>query len=172
MARGVAYQSGAVLVKYAHVPAVYGEYDEETGEYIGNDYNVFESQILFEDTIANIIAGLQAEFPSMERVYSWRDAGYTIDRYLWSGADSECSPLLKNGNCAVFISEYCGIMSLSFCPVSDFDPDDTGSRRGIQTHWIETAEEKINRCISAAADRLSLDGRFSNGEQIFSKVSA
>lgn len=172
MARGVSYQSGAELLKYTHCEAIFGEYDEESGKYIGNEYNVFESQLAFDDMIGNIKAALQAAFPSFETVYDRRDAGYTIDRYLWINADDECVPVLKNGLCAVFIAEYCGIISLSFCPLCDFDPDyQEEYKRGIQINWIQQAEEKINRCIEQAGPRLELSARFSNGEQMFSKIA-
>lgn len=150
MARGVSYQSGAEIVKYC-------AFEQE------EDY-------FFDDTMDNLLSELENSFKSFERVPEFNRHCYNIDYYLHTGADRECWPVLKNGVCAVFASEYCGIISLSFCPLCIFDSDDLENKRGIQEHWIQQAENKINDCIERAADRLVFVDRFSNGEQIFSRV--
>lgn len=161
MARSVSYQSGAEIVKYCN----FLPYSQENGERLLDD-----CEILYIDRMENILSELENTFKSFERVPDFNRHCYNINYYLHTGADRECYPVLKNGVCAVFASEYCGVISLSFCPLCIFDPDDHKGKQGIQKHWIQQAENKINDCIERAADRVFPVGRLSNGEQVFCRV--
>ena len=169
MARSVNYQSDAVLIKYTHFEPVYGEFNPETGEYEGDNLNEFETQDSFDCLVCDIVAALKHRFPSLEDVPPFRECSGT-DALLWSLSDRECTPVLRNGNCAVFLAEYCGLISLSFCRISDFYDGD-GRTSGLNERWIRKAESGIDSAIDSVAERLICCGRFSNGEALYSRAA-
>ena len=164
MSRSVSYQSGAELVKFTHIEPVYGEYNPETGEYEGEEYNELATQDEAENLIENITWALSTGFPSFEKVPRQDRA--------WARADRECWPVLQNGNCVVYLSEYCGLISISFVPADEGGDYCYGDRLGIQRDWIQTVEKKIDAAIESVAERLICCGHFSNGEGVYAPATA
>lgn len=169
MARSVNYQSDAILVKFMHFEPVYGEFNLETGEYEGDNFNEFATQDSFDCLVCGLVDALKQRFPSLEDVPPFRECSGT-DALLWSLSDRECTPILRNGNCAVFLAEYCGLISLSFCRISDFYDGDWRTS-GLNEHWIRSAENGINEAIDSVTERLICCGRFSNGEALYSRAA-
>ena len=98
MARSVNYQSDAVLIKYTHFEPVYGEFNPETGDYEGDNFNEFETQEAFGNFVCGLVDALKQRFPSLEDVPPFREC---------SGTDApermRCSGVCRTGN----VPQYC-----------------------------------------------------------------
>ena len=170
MSRTVSYQSGAELVKFTYVEAVYGEYNPETGEYEGEEYNELATQDEAENLVENITYALAGAIPSFRKVPA-RGLDRRLD-CLWTAADRECWPILWNGSAAVYLSEYCGLYSISVVPADEVGSYFYGDRLGIQKHWIRSVEKRIDAAIESVAERLVCLGHFSNGEGVYAPATA
>jgi hypothetical protein len=148
MSRSVNFQSGAEIVEYAYV---------DESEYL-------------EDVCENLEIALQNAFPSFDRVPAWNRTVTRAQERAWSHAERENWPILANGNCVVYMSEYMGFVSLSFCPEDDYQDNWPRDLRGIQRHWIRSAEKRIRAAIASVATRVVFVDRFSNGEALFCRA--
>ena len=170
MSRSVNYQPGAELVKFTHIEPVYGEYNPDSGEYEGEEYNELATQDEAECLLGNITRALAEAIPSFRQVPA-RGLDRSLD-CLWTATDRECWPILWNGSAAVYLSEYCGLVSISIVPADEVGDYCYGDRLGIQRHWIQTVEKKIDAAIESVAERLICCGHFSNGEGVYAPATA
>ena len=167
MSRSVNCQSGAALVKYTYYRTIYGEYNPETDSYEGDDYNEPATQDEAESLFEGLAWSLREALPSFEEVPSRQQASRWDP--CWSAANRECWPILRNGSAVVYLSEYCGLVSVSVVPADEIEGD--GPRLGIQLHWIRSVEKRIDDAIERVGERLVCCGHFSNGEGVFRPVS-
>lgn len=174
MSRSVAEQRYAELVKYTHFDYVYGYYNPETDQYEGDEYNDEATRDEVDCLIENLKWSLKKAFPSFTEVPENRDRQNRDEREMWQRADDECFPILANGNCVVYLAEYCGLVSISFVPAGEIIEEcwyHGYNPLGLQKHWIHAAEKRINTAIESVCDRLICQGHFSNGEAVFAPVT-
>lgn len=167
MGRSVNYQSGAEYVKYFNVDPVFGHYNPETDEYEGDEFNEEEASWQFETRIDWISAELLRAFKSFYPVPQINKCGCYGDRRLHAAADPECWPVMANSSAAVYLSEYCGLVSVSFVPREYLEDNWGASMEGIQRHWLRQIEKKVNTIMENSVGRLVCCGRFSNGEAVY-----
>ena len=154
MGRSVNYHSQAQEKLYLH-------YEYPTGTVIDGDGNETEEEFddfdgsYWEDYVDYIIETLQEIAPSLTR---------SKDNE-WQG--NEVKKIAENNLCSVWISEYFGLVSLSFVPIED-SYYSSNKKEGLATHWIDQVFEKIkNKFISQKSEVLNKIGNFSNGEGVF-----
>lgn len=95
----------------------------------------------------DIIEQLRGMFPSLQEP--------TENKWY----DREGLTILENNLVQIVISEYCGLVSLSFVPYCEEEQE------GLANHWISSIWEKVCKHIG----NLRHVGTFSNGEAIFER---
>jgi len=80
---------------------------------------------------------------------------------------NEVYMIARNGLCAIFISEYCDVVSLSFVPLFEvcalYDAE-----ANLQTAWLARMKEKYEK---AFLNRLTKVGTYSNGNSIYERCN-
>ena len=86
----------------------------------------------------NFIEGLKKRFSTFYNP----NGKYCVNEY-------ECSPILKNGLVTLYLSEYCGMFSLSVVPnyYSDKNYDYYYNKKGLETHYSELIEKGLKKVI-------------------------
>ncbi len=159
MSRGVAVIKYAEDILYFSFDGnVYGEYNPETDEYEGDEYNQFESEDnweSFKTELTDILIGL---FPSLERPC----------RPKWDG---ECHIILENRLALFALAEYCGCVSLSIAARGDSDYYYSDSIP-LAKRWIASIFNKLRKNLNHLpyAVRIVKICTASNGESFFEKA--
>jgi hypothetical protein len=154
MGRSVSYQSGAAVILYFS-PDITGK--NEDGEF---NQDLFSEE--HDDLRCNIISSIKAKYKSF----------YLIDRQEARNfsSDRECWPILSNDLVTIYLSEYCGLYSLSIVP------NNRAKRDGYRFDTTEALAKKFASQISKGLDKIidecggrpaSLIGRASNGEAFY-----
>ena len=114
-------------------------YDEDTAREQWKDFKEF-----LADTIIEL-------YPSFDNVNKWE--GREVEIFL------------KNRLVHVGISEYCGLASLSFAPISE-------KTEGLADNLIQKMSKKLNKSFMDAFPNTLYckQGTFSNGEGVYFKV--
>jgi hypothetical protein len=141
----------------------YPDLDEENEQRIADgldpipeddpDYWQDEWEYIIYDLRNHVLFDL---FPSVEEADSW--------------LDNEDHVIAENGLVQFGISEYCGLASI-WAVVKEYDRYWIGdpNTEGLASHWLDQAWPKIEAMFP---NRLSMMGRFSNGEAVYKKVEA
>lgn len=120
--------------------------------YLNEDEEIYN----FDELIWGILQTLQNVAPSFDET-----------RAEWH--DREVRKFAENSLCTVWISEYCGLISLSFVPVEE--SYHTGKNiRGLAERWIDKFIVSYRKTMGK--DILNPVGTFSNGERIFERATA
>lgn len=95
-------------------------------------------------------------FPSMCRVDYWAEG---------CGAMNELKCVVANELCEVYVSEYCGLASISVVPTgcAEYSRDTTGLAR----HWCAVNGSRVLDQFN----EYKRIGTFSNGESVYQKVA-
>lgn len=145
MGRSVNYHSDAYKILYTHLE-MSDTHEDEEGNEVKSDYDDYQFEWeCFED---NIIYGLQEVAPSLEPPY----------KKIWH--DHEVRMILENNLCSVWLSEYCGLVSLSFVAQDYKVP--------LAEHWLDQMFPKFEKKINPTLRKLFT---MSNGEAIFEKIN-
>ena len=139
MGRSVNYHSDTYKKIYLRYELDEADYDECIAE---------ENWEFFEEYIMEAIQEVASSFTKCKE--EWHD--------------QEVKKIAQNNLCSVWISEYCGFISLSFVPNED---DYTDRKTGLAKHWIDQVFPKIQKKLINAIEVLNKIGSFSNGESIF-----
>ena len=119
----------------------------EDGDSVVMDIYENECQLAFDMFKEDIIEQLKGMFPSLQEP--------TKDRWY----DREGLTILENNLVQIVMSEYCGLVSLSFVPFCDEEQE------GLANHWISSIWKRVCEHIG----NLRHIGTFSNGEAIFER---
>ena len=80
--------------------------------------------------------------------------------------DREVKKIAENNLTTVWISSYCGLVSISFVPV-DEGYWSGKNVRGLSEHWIDQIVSKFKEVLPNTLNKV---GTFSNGESVFEQV--
>jgi hypothetical protein len=136
MGRSVDYLRDSIKVLYTSI-----EYS-----YIDEDGNECEDDMAWDDLLDNMRYGLMSIIPSL---------------YEANEMDRETLIFLENGLIEVGISEYCGVVSISF----------RGKKDGLSERFMGLMYDRIKAKISEFTSLYERVGGFSNGESIYSKIN-
>jgi hypothetical protein len=146
MGRSVSYHSDRQALIYI----AYGSATNDDGDYI-DDYEIQSDT--WENFMEYVTEVIQEVCPSMAPSES-----------EWQG--NEVRKFLENGLASVWVSEYSGLVSLSFVPASG-DYVDQG-RTNLGAHWIDQVVPKIEARLKQHKTKvLNKVGSFSNGEGVY-----
>ena len=106
----------------------------------------------FDDFLECVQENLEDKYPSLRR----------CDR--WAGREDHV--VLENNRAEVSVSEYCGLVAVCLAPRDPDDPLDQGWTWQCKTGFKKHLEKAFSPCALRSV------GRFSNGEQVFTKVSS
>lgn len=137
---------------------VYGDYNPETGEYEGTEYNEDESRDnwdYFKEELTNKLTSL---FPSLA----------APDRHKYDG---ECHIILENRLAYFAIAEYCGCVSLSIAIRGNFD-EYYADFIPLSGRWIASISKKLRANLNNLpyATRIVKIATASNGESFYEKA--
>lgn len=143
MGRSVDYANNAEFVLFMPF-----EYEDE-----------FDAQWEWENFKEDLEYFLPSLFPSLEKCDKWEG--------------NECHGFLENAFGRFYLSEYCGLVSLSFALRESAygndwygDPDISG----LGAAWAEKAEAKLRKAYGSAL--YNKVGTFSNGEAVYERAAA
>ena len=120
---------------------------------LGNDengnYDEDLARIEHDDLMGNLEADMKARFSSM----------YSPDSKACV-YDNECTPILKNGLVTLYLSEYCGMFSLSIVCNSYCDKyhDWRLNTKGIEENYCDQIEKGMKEIIMENATLLHRTG--------------
>ncbi len=160
MSRGVATIRYAEDILFFYFDGnVFGEYNPETDEYEGNQFNEFESNDNWNSFKTELMDTLIKLFPSLEEP----------DR---PKRDGECEIILENRLALFALAEYCGCVSLSIAARGDSE-DGYGDNIPLAKRWIASIFDKLRKELNALpyAVRIIKICTASNGESFFEKAS-
>lgn len=152
MGRSVNYHSDAYKVLYTHIE--YSEtHEDEEGNEVDNDR--YDDQFEWDSFVEMLEYGLKEVAPSLEppRKVEWYDR--------------EVRKILENNLCSVWLSEYCGLVSLSFVPEEE-GYSSGKAINGLAERWINQMIPKFQEQINPSLRKV---GTMSNGEAIFEKIN-
>ena len=159
MGRSVNRLSHATAVAYTHVEPYSrnGEQDEETGEVITNyEPNEDDYRIVWDDFYDNVKDTLKTKYPSLEDCKRWED--------------NEVSIFLENRIVEIGISEYCGLVSISFRPKESGWGEK--ATEPLAECWINHNWAGIEKALSGVCELLNRVGGFSDGTSVYEKKVA
>ena len=156
MGRSVSYMTAAAVVLYFS-PEITGNNEE-------GQYDEEQFQMDHDDMKENLIAAIQAKYKSFREIGKADARQFTYDR--------ECWPILYNYLVVIYLSEYCGLYSLSIVP------NNQARSNGYYYDNIESLSKNFAGQISKGIDKildecgarpLTKIGSFSNGEGVYEK---
>jgi hypothetical protein len=159
MSRGVATIRYAEDILYFHFGGnVFGDYNPETDEYEGKEYNEDESSDNWDYFKTELIDKLTNLFPSLA----------SLDRPKYDG---ECQIILENRLAYFALAEYCGCVSLSMAIRGNFD-DSYGEYIPLAGRWIASIHDKLRKELNDLpyATRIVKICTASNGESFYEKA--
>lgn len=106
----------------------------------------------YQDSVSMYLAEI---FPSLSM--------QTSNRYPGNQFDRETVAIAENLHGTFTLSEYCGLVALSFVV------DDTTEHAGLSERWAEQAHERLKRVFP---DQLVPIARASNGETFYERMEA
>jgi hypothetical protein len=154
MGRSVSYQSGAAVILYFS-PEGLGIDDD-------GQYNEDQAQQDHDDLRDNLICGIADKYKSFYKIDRNEARNFSSDR--------ECCPILSNDLVTIYLSEYCGLYSLSVVP------NNRAKRDGYRFDATEALAKNFASQISKGLDKIIDDiggrplkkiGSFSNGEGVY-----
>jgi hypothetical protein len=133
-------------------------YDSEWSVYLPFEYDdPDDAEWEWDDFKSFLTEELKEAFPALDPEDKW--------------LERECHGFLSNGFGTFYLSEYCGLVSLSFVldDLSAFYSEER-DRTGLGTHWAANAYEKVKKVM---AGRLYYKAAtFSNGEGVYERYAA
>lgn len=132
MSRSVSYPASAEQVVFAHIEC------EDSDD--------------FECEIENLVANLEAKFPSL----------YKDEK--WIGCEDHA--LLANNYCRIGVSEYCGLVAV-WIITRDYD-----EKVGFALNWVNGIAKSFEKVVNSTfGETLAPIARASNGEVFYQRVS-
>ena len=118
--------------------------------YLDTPYD-HEDEDGFRFFLEDLAEVLKDKYPSLDDCDRWQDR--------------EDHVILENRRAEVSVSEYCGLVAVCLAPLDDYNPLDHG--------WCDRIASGFRRLLVEAYKGKALTplGRFSNGEQVFSRVA-
>lgn len=141
MGRSVDYVNDSEFVVYTHFDIEEGFEDD--------------AQWMWDEFKDDLTDTLMAKFPSLSKCDTWNGR--------------ECHGFLKNDFGTLYISEYCGLVSLSF-KLDEPSYYDEKNITGLGARWALGMERTLEAMLGERALRLM--GRASNGEAFYERVAA
>jgi|GEM_PF-3662961 len=171
MGRSVSTARGAVEVLYFAMPDVddirasWAEYLREDGDPDATADDVDQGTVdqelehVFDRLIEDLQEALTERYPS----FTQEDA--------WSGREDHV--IATNGMADVAVSEYMGLVAVSIAPTSERMSDLWRHEETLREGWTKRMAPHLARVIreSAGLQELSLMGRFSNGEAVYTTAA-
>ena len=146
MGRSVNYHSDAYKVLYTHFES--GEPED------GEDYDPYQERFEWDSFVEDIENSLKETSPSLE-VFHFNECH-----------DREVFKIMENKLLSVWLSEYCGLVSISFVP-EETGYTNNGNIKGIAERWIKQMLPKFEKALNPNLRKI---GTFSNGESVFEKA--
>ncbi len=120
-----------------------------------DDEDEDSTQMAWDDFKGNLLAGLKARYPSLDKPSKQR----------WDG--DETTIILESNLVEIGLSEYCGLASVSLRP-NEYYQDD--AKVGLAENWIYKVRAGMEKKIGEFATVLRKQGTMSNGCGVYSKA--